>query len=337
LLSTHLTDFLQTKRRKWRPKTREVYTSILNLYVAHVGLNHWPPTRQGVLSWLDAVELAGNSQTTINTYWTHVRTFLNYLEKIGALASTDNPVRQLVALELEPEPEDLPPIAFPPEDLVRLFEFLDAEAAKGDLYAIRDRAVLRLAYVTGIREGELAALSFDQLDLDQCEVSILAGTSKSKKHRPVYFDDQAARDLEAWLDVRPNRAGVQQVFVSLGGRVPRGSSIKPHALYDLLERRCFQVGIQRRKFHALRHSSALDALDEGISADKVQKQLGHTSLKTTLRYLRGRDEDRAQAYRNNSLSDSLARRAALRQEAQQVQHNGRRRNKKTAEGIALQQ
>jgi integrase len=93
--------------------------------------------------------------------------------------------------------------------------------------------------------------------------------------------------------------------------------IKPRALYDILQRWCDKAGIPRRKFHALRHSSALDAIDEGISIDKVQKQLGHSSIQTTMRYLRGRDPDRARAYREHSLSKRL-----------------KRENKKTASRVA---
>ena len=75
--------------------------------------------------------------------------------------------------------------------------------------------------------------------------------------------------------------------------------------YPMLQRVCKSAGIDRRRFHALRHSSVLDALDAGISVDKVQKQLGHTKLQTTLNYLWGRNEDRARAYQECSLSNNL--------------------------------
>ena len=91
----------------------------------------------------------------------------------------------------------------------------------------------------------------------------------------------------------------------------------------MLQRVCEGAGIDRRKFHALRHSSALDALDAGISVDKVQRQLGHANLQTTLDYLRGRDEDRARAYQEYSLSKSLAERAAVRQ---MIHKNGGQQN-----------
>lgn len=306
-LQTSIADFLQAKRRKWRPKTYTNYHSILNLYATHVGPAHWPPTRRGVLSWLDALYDSGVTQTTINTYWIHLRSFLNFLEKSGEISADDNPVRQIEALELDPEPEDLPPVAFLSEELDRLFECLETQAATGDLFAIRDLAVLRLAYITGARESEIARLALERRDLDNSEAIILAITSKRKRQRTVYFDEQVGRDLDRWLKVRPDLPPVQQLFVSLGGHNPPGSPIKPRALYDILQRWCDKAGIPRRKFHALRHSSALDAIDEGISIDKVQKQLGHSSIQTTMRYLRGRDPDRAKAYREHSLSKRLKR------------------------------
>ena len=73
LLQAYVEDFIQAKRRSWRPKTRQNYVSFLRRYVAHVGPDHWPPTRQGVLDWLDAAEAGGAGKTSINTYWTHVR------------------------------------------------------------------------------------------------------------------------------------------------------------------------------------------------------------------------------------------------------------------------
>ncbi|HXV98620.1 MAG TPA: hypothetical protein VEC93_09360, partial [Anaerolineae bacterium] len=60
LLQAHIADFLQTKRRRWRPKTYTMYITVLKLYAAYVGPDHWPPTRRSVLSWLDALEQAGN-------------------------------------------------------------------------------------------------------------------------------------------------------------------------------------------------------------------------------------------------------------------------------------
>ena len=311
-LQDWINDFLLTKRRKWRPHTLQGYIRVLKLYSTYVGVDHWPPTRQDVLRWLDHVEQNGCSKTTIHTYWIHLRTFFNYLEKTGVLSPLDNPARQIQKLEIEPDKPDLPPVAFPPEDLERLFQYLDGKAKAGKLDAIRDLALLHFAYVTGAREGEIASLTLDSFKLSARETTILPETSKSKKKRYVYFDDEVCQSLKNWLNVRPGRPGVSNVFVALGGRWPKGSPLLPGALYGILQRRCGEAGISRRKFHALRHTSVIDALDAGISPDKVQKQMGHASIQTTMTYMRGRDEDRARAYREHSLARRLSKRAAQR-------------------------
>ncbi len=141
-------------------------------------------------------------------------------------------------------------------------------------------------------------------------MTIPAEYNKNKKGQEVYFDVQVKANLQDWLAIRPQRDGVENVFVSLRGQT--GAAMTPRGIYAMLQRVCDAAGVKRRKFHALRHSSALDALEAGISVEKVQQQLGHASLLTTMKYLRGRDEDRRRAYQECSLSDSLDKRAAKR-------------------------
>jgi len=251
------------------------------------------------------------SEVTLHSYWIQLRTFLNFLEKIEALDYNDNPVHSIYKLEIAPNNPDLDPVAFPPEDLNTIFGYLDGLVKTNNQEAIRIRAIIRFLYVTGIRETGVSDLRLSQLDIDNRCVNLPAKNNKSKKRHCPYFDDQVAADLKDWLVVRPQRDDVDNVFVSLRGCI--GLPISSRGIYAMLQRVCEDAGIDRRRFHALRHSSALDALDAGISVDKVQKQLGHANLQTTLNYLRGRDEDRARAYRECSLSKNLAKRAAIRQ------------------------
>ncbi len=235
---------------------------------------------------------------------------LNYLEKVHAIPFSQNPARQILELGAAPEKPDLLPVAFPPEDLDQLFRYLENAAQSGDREATRDLALLRFAYVTACRRGEIARLTLDCLDLEGHTAVILAETSKSKRLRTVCFDDDVCGTMRNWLAVRPSVKGVREVMVSLGGRLGYGQPMKPQALYAILQRQSDAAKISRRKFHALRHTGALDALEEGIDVVKVQAQLGHASIETTMLYMRGRVEDRARAYRDHSLSSGLARRVA---------------------------
>jgi len=321
-LAIAIRDFLKIKRRKCRATTLRTYASVLNQYAAFVGDDHWPPTFNGLLDWFDHLETnpPKMTKTTVYTYWVQLRTFLNFLEKAEILTPQENPVRRVYRLEVAPDDPDLPPAAFPPEDLDKIFRYLEGLTGNGDREAIRNLALLRLAYVTGVRETGLATLALPQLDMAGRSVTILAIHNKNKKDQPVYFDDRVAAAVQAWLDIRPRREGVDQVFVSLRGKV--GEAMGSKALYAILQRVCLAAGVDRRKFHSLRHSSALDALDVVISIEKVRRQMGHASVLTTMKYLRGRDEDRARAYREQSLSESLGRRAAARQQAEAAKTAG---------------
>lgn len=303
-LSYWIEDYLATKRFRWRPKTLEINTSILKLYLAYVG-EGFPPTRKGVLSWLASVAQK-RSEATVYTYWTHLKAFFNYLEKVSALEAAQNPVREILALGVAPPKPDLLPAAFPASELLRLLEHLEAEAQTGDRLAIRDLAIILFAYVTGCRSGEIARLRLADLDLKRRQALIRAEGKKSKRHHWVVFDSAVAQVLERWLELHPAPAG-GMVFVALGGRAGVGQPVTGGTLLQMLRRRCDEVGIPRRKFHALRHASALDALEAGISVDKVQRQLGHASLATTMVYLRGRLEDRARSYEVGDLSGRLRR------------------------------
>jgi integrase len=207
ILQEWVCDFLKTKQLRWRPKTFSGYTSILNLYVAHVGANNWPPTYQGVLHWLNHVK-QGNTETTVSIYWTHLRAFFNYLEKIRAIQPHQNPVHKIKELDLIAERPDLPPVAFPAGDLDRLFASLRLQARAGDIQAIRDLALIRFAYVTGCREAEIAQLSLDCVNMPELEATIRIETTKGKKQRLVYFDEYVQLDLRDWLAVRPDISGV---------------------------------------------------------------------------------------------------------------------------------
>ena len=303
-------EFLQIKKRTCRPTTIRTYGSVLGQYASFVGDTHWPPTYQGILNWFDHLDAAQVTETTVYSYWVHLRTFLNFLEKLEVLLPQHNPVRIIYKLEVAPDDPDLPPVSFPPEDTNALLSHLTELAQNDDREATRNLALIRLAYVTGVRETAIATLPLTNLNLRRRCVIIPAEYNKNKKDQEVYFDNQVKTDLQAWLAIRPQRDDVVNVFVSLRGQV--GAAITPKGIYAMLQRVCGAAGIERRKFHALRHSSALDALDAGISIEKVQKQLGHASLTTTMKYLRGRDEDRRRAYQEYSLSDSLAERAAKR-------------------------
>jgi integrase/recombinase XerC len=147
---------------------------------------------------------------------------------------------------------------------------------------IRNRALIAIAWRSGLRIGEVLALRPKDIDLDTGTVVVQHG--KGDKRRVVGIDAGTAALLARWLDVR-GRCGANSrapVFCTLDGGQIDSSYVR-----HLLPRLARKVGIEKRVHaHALRHSHAIELEREGASLSTIRDLLGHSSASVTDRYLR---------------------------------------------------
>ena len=154
--------------------------------------------------------------------------------------------------------------------------------------AVRDRAIVEVAYAAGLRISELASASLSQLDLRRGEVRVLG---KGRKERTGLLGRPAIAALETYLEEsRP-------VLVDRG--VVRGQEREPDAVF--LNHHGAPIGVRGLRLridrlrraaglpegvspHTLRHSFATHLLDGGADLRVVQELLGHESLATTQVY-----------------------------------------------------
>jgi len=169
-----------------------------------------------------------------------------------------------------------PPEVFTPEEVSRLLDAC-ADTPAG----IRNCALIAVLYRSGLRINE--ALMLQPKDLDPARGAIRVLHAKGGKSRTVGMDASGWRLLDAWLNERERWAvGERNVVFCLRGGRPLASSY----IRVLLPRLGRQAGLVRRiHAHALRHTFAAELRSEGIDIGIVSKQLGHTSIATTARYL----------------------------------------------------
>jgi integrase len=179
---------------------------------------------------------------------------------------------------------------------------LSAEEARRLLWAVRrDRleALYVLALTTGMRQGELLGLQWDDVDEESRLLRVrrslqvgadgrrVMGDPKTKRsRRPVLLTALAIEALrrhrarqrkeretagELWQDS-------QLVFTSPLGKPLSGTDLLRRQFYPLLER----AGIRRVRFHDLRHSTATLLLSLGIHPKIVSEMLGHSQIGITL-------------------------------------------------------
>lgn len=149
---------------------------------------------------------------------------------------------------------------------------------------IRNRALITVLYRTGLRIFEALALQPKDVDLDNGTLRVLHG--KGDKMRTVGLDAGTIDSLTRWLEVRSAyvpRNGGRPLFCTLDGR-----PVQQQYVRNMLRRIAAKAGVEKRVHpHGFRHTHAAELVQERAPMTVIRDQLGHASLATTDRYLRG--------------------------------------------------
>jgi integrase/recombinase XerC len=144
----------------------------------------------------------------------------------------------------------------------------------------RDLAIILTLRHTGLRVGELVALTLPDVTLGQ-RSGQLRVRGKGNKERIVPLNHEVRQSLSVWIAARaerPDNADYEEVF--LGQRGP----LSAHGVEVLVTKYAQRAGLPTLRPHALRHSFAKHLLDAGEDLVTVQTLLGHSNLNTTARY-----------------------------------------------------
>lgn len=233
------------------PRTIEVYGDALRTFDAHLAAHGRPRsaatvTRQDVEAYVNDL-LANNAPSTAQARFKALRRFFNWLVDEEEL--DHHPMLRMKA----PTVPEKPPEVLSEEDLRRLLAACEGK----DFEARRDSAMIRLLIDTGMRRSELAGLTVDDLDLNR---QLLRVKGKGGHEAWVPFGAKSARDLDRYLRVRVAHphAQVKALWLGaeLGGPGQRGP-LSSDGIYQMIERRVRQAGIERRVWvHLFRHTFA---------------------------------------------------------------------------------
>lgn len=153
---------------------------------------------------------------------------------------------------------------------------------------LRDRALLAVMYIAGLRASEPGPIRLDHVQWDEQSETFRLLLTRSKaahQERWVHLDRSVSRVLGAYLAVRPES---RMLFVS-----EKGGPLTRWAVYQIFDRRRKQAGIEARgrklSPHILRHSIATHLLARGVDLRTVQVHMRHASIKTTEVYLHADD------------------------------------------------
>jgi integrase len=188
----------------------------------------------------------------------------------------------------------------PPKVERRQMAVLSADATVALLDAARnDRLYIPvlLAVMCGLRRGEVAALRWRHVDLDNERLSVMASVGrlrggvrrekppKNGRGRLVELPPMVAEEL------RKHRVGQAESLLRLGVRLTDdhhvvtredGQPLNLSTLADSFPKFQQRHGLQRVRFHDLRHTHATQMLKDGVHPKIAQERLGHSSIAITL-------------------------------------------------------
>ena len=157
----------------------------------------------------------------------------------------------------------------------------------------RNKAMIELAYASGLRVSELVDLKLSDLHLDAGFVQI---HGKGNKERIVPVGEIAIDSLNYYLENARNlllKKHTDCVFIN--GR--DGNQMTRQAFFLIIKDKVKQAGIKKEiSPHKLRHSFASHLLKNGVDLRLIQELLGHEDISTTERYTHIQNEDMVKTY-----------------------------------------
>jgi site-specific recombinase XerD len=231
-----------------------------------------------------------------------VVTFLDSLEKQQGLSVRSRNLRltaihsffRYTAFELPTHSAQIQRVlAIPSKRFTRtLVEFLtrsevDALLAAPDQHlwsGRRDHAFILVAVQTGLRLSEMTGLKRADLVLGTGAHLRVVGKGRKERCTPIAKSTRAV--LKAWLR-EPQRGDNDVLFPSA-----KGERLSVHGVQYLLKKHrrtaskiCPSLNQKRVTVHRLRHTMAMDLLQEGVDRSVIALWLGHESVETTQIYL----------------------------------------------------
>ena len=213
---------------------------------------------------------------TANAYMITLRAFFKYLEKqeVSALSPTKIDLIKNEERKIEFLNE---------EELHILFESISWD----DIKSLRDIAIIKMIFSTGLRISELVSLNKNDIDLVKKEFSV---RWKWRKLRVVFLTDDAVLQITNYLNARVDNFKplfIRHNFDIKNINILDDEEVRLTRIWvtDMIGKRALKSGITKKvSAHTLRHSFATTLLWWWADLRSIQEMLGHANISTTQIY-----------------------------------------------------
>jgi integrase/recombinase XerD len=245
--------------KAYSPHTQRAYLSCARHFARHYLRSPEEMGEQEIRGFL--LHLARDRQAspaTLSMYVNALKFLYNVtLKRPEAVKGISHPKR----------PKTLP-VILGPEEVLRIL---------AAIRSVKYKAIVATAYAAGLRISEVCGLRLADIDSQRMRIHVRAG--KGKKDRLVMLGESLLALLRQYYqEVRPPG---EYLF---SGQKPQ-RPISTTAVRKVLRKVIRETGLAKKvTMHTLRHCFATHLLEAGTDTRILQVLLGHSSIRTTLRY-----------------------------------------------------
>ena len=224
-----------------------------------------------IRSWIVYLVESGLSNRSINRKVSVLRSYFNFLLKIGEIDKS--PLKNHKPLKEEKKVQ----VPFSEKEINLL---LDGDFFKKDYEGTMIKTLIELFYSTGLRLSEVTNLKNMSVDLVNKKIKVLGKRNKERiipiieplKNQLLKFQEQKKQIIN----------GPESDFFFVN---EKNTKLKNIYVYNVVNNYLNKVSTKsKRSPHMLRHSFATHLLNHGADINSVKELLGHTSLAATQIY-----------------------------------------------------
>ncbi len=220
---------------------------------------------QIVRSWIASLLEQGVTPRSVNRKISTLKTFFKFLIREGVIQ--ESPMLKVVA----PKSKKRLPL-FVEEDQIE--SLLNGVEFDDGFIGERDKLIIELFYVTGIRLSELINIKISDLNFDNNIVKVLG---KRNKERLIPLSARIVKELQFFIE---NYNIDNYLFTNLGG-----TKVYTKLVYRVVNKYIGKISsINKKSPHILRHTFATHMLNNGADINSIKELLGHANLSATQVY-----------------------------------------------------
>lgn len=263
--------------KRFSDHTIKAYLADVDQCFAFIGATFEIEDPEGVAhghirSWMVHLLEAGKTPRSINRKLSSLRSYYRFMQREGIVKT--NPFSKITGPKMG---KRLPEVVEEKKINFLLDEMEFPEGFSG----IRDRLIIELLYLVGLRRSELISMTPSDVDSKR---QIIKVHGKGGKQRNVPVSRAVLRSVHDYTESRNGEFG------DLGTKMPlivtdKGKQAYPKYIYNKVTKYLGMVtSSDKRSPHVLRHSFATHLAEEGADINAIKELLGHSSLAATQVY-----------------------------------------------------